>query len=1145
MSQSFVHLNVHSEYSIVDSLLRVETLIDRAVELNMPAVALTDLTNLFAFIKFYRTALRKGIKPIIGSEVIVQDEHEPFRLILLCKNERGYRNLIELISKAYLEGREQDEAIIKYDWLFKHREGLIVLSGGCEGDIGQALIKGQKALAETRLKRYRVDFPNHFYLEIQRVAREQEEEYIKNILELSIQHSVPVVATNAVRFLHHDDFDAHEARVCIQQRVTLDDPHRKHGHSEHQYFKTADEMTELFSDVPEALENALEISKRCSVQISLNQVFLPAFPTPQSVSLSDYLFKEAERGLLERYDKVKNNTRYSFEEYQKRLKRELHVIHEMGFSGYFLIVADFIQWAKQQKILVGPGRGSGAGSLVAYALKITELDPLQHGLLFERFLNPERVSMPDFDIDFCMEGRDRVIDYVAGRYGHHAVAQIITFGTMAARAVVRDVGRVLALSYTFVDKIAKLIPFELGMTLEKALEQEELLNKRYAEEEEVANLIDLAKKLEGLVRNAGRHAGGIVIAPSKLTNFVPLYREPDNDHVVTQFDKDDVETVGLVKFDFLGLRTLTIIDVAVRNINEKLQKNGSPSIDILEIPLDDTNTYDLLKSGKTTAVFQLESRGMKDLIRRIKPESFNDITPLVALFRPGPLQSGMVDTFINCKNGLTKVDVLHPSLEPILRPTYGVILYQDQVMEIARVLSGYSMGSADVLRHAMGKKKHEEMAAQRVRFIEGAVRNRIDSQLAEHIFNLMEKFAGYGFNKSHAAAYALITYQTAWLKTHYPAEFMAAVLSSDMDHTDKVVGFISECREMKLKINPPDINRGYYQFTVNESGIMEYGLGAIKGVGKPAVEHLLECRHSRGPFKNLFDLCQRIDPHKISRRALEPLILSGALDVFGMSRARLMASLDLALHSAEQVQRNQELGQTDLFGIEETKQEVSEKYVDAVEWSEKERLRGEKETLGTYFSGHPLHTFSKELKVVSAVPIKQLSLSEKKSVVIAGTMHQLRTMLTRSGKRMAVAVIEDLTSRIEVTLFHDIYQQVVGKWEDHDIWIIRGTLAPDEYTGNFKLVAEKIVSLDQLREHIAKRLVIRVDSEDEVDRILKQLPDVIQPSDKGRCPISIAYRNESAGAELRLGDSWKIKPTDELLHQLHRLYGVENVALEY
>ena len=1135
---SFIHLKVHSEYSIVDSVVRVDQLLQRVVDLKMPAVALTDEVNLFALIKFYRGALDRGIKPIIGAELILAKGKELFRLSVLCQNQIGFRHLIQLLSRAYVEGRQPEQALIQWEWLVKVKEGLIILSGGRQGDVGQALLQNQKSLAEERLAQWLKHFPDRFYLELHRTQREQEEEYIHFAVMLALTYNVPVVATNDVRFLHQEDFEAHEARVCIHQGRLLDDLNRPRGYSNQQYLKSTEEMKTLFSDIPEALENTWEITKRCNVQVSLGEVFLPKFPVPENRTEEDFFHEQAKRGLEQCLSKSKINRTY-----KERLKMEIDVITKMGFSGYFLIVADFVAWAKKNDIPVGPGRGSGAGSLVAYSLGITELDPLEHELLFERFLNLERVSMPDFDIDFCMEGRDRVIDYVAKRYGHDAVAQIITYGTMAARAVLRDVGRVLGLPYGYVDKIAKLVPFELGMTLKKALDQEAILAKRHAEDEEVKNLIDFSMKLEGLTRNAGKHAGGVVIAPTKLTDFVPLYSEPNSGHVLTQFDKDDVEAAGLVKFDFLGLRTLTIIKWAMQSVNAKREIKNEPLLDIGSISLDDKKTYELLKSCATTAVFQLESRGMKDLIRRLRPDNFPDIMALVALFRPGPLQSGMVDTFIACKHGEQNVHYLHPDLEPVLRSTYGVILYQEQVMKITQILAGYSLGAADVLRYAMGKKKPEEMAKQREVFIKGSTARGLNTNLANQIFDLMEKFSGYGFNKSHSAAYALIAYQTAWLKAHYPAEFMAAVLSSDMDNTDKIVGFINECRDIKLELLPPSINRGQYPFTVNTKGQIEYGLGAIKGVGEAAVLHIVACREKEGEFKGLFDFCHRVDLRKVNRRVLEPLIKSGAMDTFGVPRASLMKSLDKALQLAEQKNRDAQLGQNDLFSNDPNVKR-NENYKKTLEWSDNERLRREKETLGLYISGHPLQAFKKEIKTVGAIPIAQLIASEKNLVVIAGMLLTMRDLVTRSGKRMAILTLEDHTGIIEVTLFSGLYQQVVGDLSKNIILIIRGTVGKDDFTGGLKIMANLVYTLDKVREQ-AKRLLIRVTDKEEVDRLLMELPVVVKEHLKGQCPIAIAYQGKTASAELIFGETWKIKPSEELLSQLGQLYGKEKVELEY
>lgn len=1138
---SFIHLAVHSEYSIVDSVVRIDQLLQRVVNLKMSAIALTDEVNLFALVKFYCAAFNKGIKPIIGSELLLAEGDEIFRLTALCQNSIGLHHLIQLLSRAYIEGRARNQALIRWEWLVEARGGLIILSGGRRGDVGQALLQNRYPLAGERLSRWLGYFPDSFYLELQRTEREQEEDYIYAAVQLALTHDAPVVATNDVRFLYQSDFEAHEARVCIHQGYLLEDANRPRAYSDQQYLKNAEEMVALFSDIPEALENTIEIAKRCNVQVKLSEIFLPRFPVPGHLTIEDYFRQQVKEGLEKRFAESKTKEKFSRKIYDDRLETEITVIIKMGFAGYFLIVSDFVAWAKQHHIPVGPGRGSGTGSLVAYSLCITELDPLEHELLFERFLNLERVSMPDFDIDFCVEGRDRVIDYVAERYGREAVAQIITYGTMTARAVLRDVGRVLGLSYSYVDKVAKLVPFELGMTLEKGLKREEILAKRYAEDDQVKSLIDLAMKLEGLTRNASKHAGGVVIAPTQLTDFIPLYSEPDSNHLMTQFDKDDVEAIGLVKFDFLGLRTLTIVDRAVQNINAKKKAQNELLLNINTIPLCDKKTYALLKSCATTAVFQLESRGMKELIHRLQPDSFADIMALLALFRPGPLQSGMVDTFIACKHGEQAVDYLHSDLEPILRSTYGVILYQEQVMQIAQILAGYSLGAADVLRHAMGKKKPKEMAKQRAVFMQGTKARGIDENLATQIFDLIEKFSGYGFNKSHSAAYALIAYQTAWLKAHHPAEFMAAVLSSDMDNIDKVVGFIHESRNMGLEILPPTINRGHYYFTVNAKGQIEYGLGAIKGVGEAAVLHIVACREVKGKFQGLFNFCHRVDLRKVNRRVLDPLIRSGAMDDFNISRASLSKSLKLALQSAEQKNRNEELGQHDLFGNESEK-EVVETYIIKSEWDTTERLKGEKETLGLYVTGHPLDSYEKEVKAVGAVAISQLNISE--SVVIVGIMMGIRTIITRSGKRMAVLALEDRTGQIETTLFSDLYQKVAVDLSDNAILVVHGSVERNDYTGSFRLVANTLMTLNQAREQMVKRLLIRVDGK-EVDQLLAQLPSAIESYIGGQCSIAIAYQSETAAAELVLGDAWKIKPSGELLNRLSQLYGNEKVEFEY
>src|SRR3990167_4641953 len=777
MEPKFVHLRLHTEFSLSDGLLQVPGIMDKATAYAMPAIAVTDLGNLYATIKFYKAAQAAGIKPIIGVDISIANDvniEAPHRLTLLCQNNEGYQNLLKLVSRSFLEGQSTgDRPLVQKEWLNTLSTGLIALSGAEMGDIGQALLTRDQNKATACWQYWNSLFPNRFYLEICRVGKADEKIYVPAAAKFAEKYNIPVVATNDVRFLEAKDYEAHEARVCIHAGMILTDPQRARHYTEQQYFRNQEEMAKLFADIPEALQNTVEIAKRCNVTFNLGINLMPHFPVPDGETTESYLNRVAFNGLNDRLsatlDKKSEDYSSKFAAYEQRLNRELDVINKMGFAGYFLIVADFTRWAKENGIPVGPGRGSGPGSLVAYSLKITDLDPLALDLLFERFLNPERVSMPDFDIDFCMEGRDRVIEYVMDTHGHDSVSQIITYGTMAAKAVVRDVGRVLGLGYGFVDKIAKLIPFELGITLQKAMAQEPLLKERYQQEDEVRTLIDLALKLEGLTRNVGKHAGGIVIAPGKLTDYVPLYCEVNEpEHPVTQFDKDDVEAVGLVKFDFLGLKTLTIIDRALRIVNP-LQ--ASP-IDISLIPLNDPPTFSLLKACQSTAVFQLESHGMRDLIKRIQPDCFEDLIALVALFRPGPLQSGMVDDFINRKHGRAKVFYPHPQCEPVLRSTYGVILYQEQVMQIAQVLAGYTLGAADILRRAMGKKKPEEMAKQRQIFCEGATSRGVAPDVATYIFDLMEKFAGYGFNKSHSAAYALIAYQTAWLKTHHTAAFM-------------------------------------------------------------------------------------------------------------------------------------------------------------------------------------------------------------------------------------------------------------------------------------------------------------------------------------------------------------------------------------
>ena len=1148
MNARFVHLRVHSEFSLVDGIIRLRELVATARKQDMPAVALTDLCNLFGAVKFYREAISAGIKPLIGADVWLENhtnDNKAFRLLLLCQDQEGYRNLCRLLTRAHTEGQHTGRPCIAKAWFEGQASGLIALSGAQEGDIGQALLAGDSAHAERLAKNYHALFPGNFYLELQRTGQPLQEEYNHAAVALARKTRLPVVATNPMVFLQPAEFEAHEVRVCIQDGRVLTDSRRPKRYTTQQYFRSTQEMAELFQDVPEALENTVEIARRCNFRLEFERYFLPDYPVSTGMSVDEMLRRQSLEGLEARLELLPENERTKQRQaYYERLEHELGVIIKMGFSGYFLIVADFIQWAKNNGVPVGPGRGSGAGSLVAYALAVTELDPIKYDLLFERFLNPERVSLPDFDIDFCMEGRDRVIDYVTARYGSDRVSQIITHGTMAARAVVRDVGRVMDHPYGYVDKIAKLIPFELKMTLDRALEVEPLLRERYENGEDVRALIDTARTLEGLARNAGKHAGGVVISPSALTNFMPMYCEQGGKQLVTQFDKDDVETLGLVKFDFLGLRTLTIIDKAVKTINEKRKNSDESPLIIEQIPIDDPKTYSLLKSRKTTAMFQLESRGMKDLIQRLQPDNFEEIIALVALFRPGPLQSGMVDDFINRKHGRSPIKYLHPSLEPILKPTYGVILYQEQVMQIARVLAGYSLGKADLLRRAMGKKKPEEMAQQREGFIHGAKERGVSDRVAVHVFDVIEKFAGYGFNRSHSAAYALIAYQTAWLKAHHPAAFMAAVLSGDMDHTDKVVTMIAECRDMQLDIQAPDINRCEYAFVpLNDNAIL-YGLGAIKGLGQAAIDAILQNRNREGPFKDLFDLCKRIDLRKVNRRVLESLIRAGALDNLGPHRAAMMASLDRALTAAGQHNKDQETGQSDLFGTEEVHIE-SISFSGVPEWSEEVRLQGEKETLGLYLTGHPIERYEKELAGITNSSISELNPTQDSTIIVAGLVVAIRTMHTRRGDRMAFVTLDDRTGRLELAVFSGLYASHRELLVKDKLLIVEGHVSVDEYTGGFKMSAEKIYNMEQARSVFGTRVVIDVDADLAGNGFLDELKRILKPACQGPCPVYLHYQSDLAEADIVLGEEWNINPTGVVLERLTEFAGKDRVHLIY
>ncbi len=1167
MSSDFVHLRLHTEYSLSDGMVRINPLIEAAVEKQMPAIAVTDNTNLFAQVKLQNAALEAGIKPIVGSDVWVAAgpmRDKPTPLVLLARNDEGYRNLTELLSAAYVEGRNAGRAYVTREMIERHAAGLLALSGGRVGDIGQALVAGNTANARALLADWMSLFPDAFYLEVHRTGRPDEETYLHAAVELAADMQCPVVATNEVCFLHQEDFEAHEVRVCIHDGHTLDDPRRVARYSDQQYLKSAEEMKALFSDLPEAIENTVEIARRCNVDVDLGNSYLPQFPIPEGFTTEEYLEELAREGLEERLAAIYDTAAPEFAEqrkpYDERLAFELGVINSMGFPGYFLIVMEFIQWAKDNGIPVGPGRGSGAASLVAWSLKITNLDPLEYDLLFERFLNPERVSLPDFDIDFCMDGRDRVIQHVMERYGRDAVSQIVTFGTLAAKAVVRDVARVQGKPYGLADKLSKLIPFDPGMTLNKALEIEPMLVEFINGSEDAQEIMEMALRLEGLTRNVGKHAGGVVIAPTKITDFCPIYCD-ENGSFMTQFNMIDVEQAGLVKFDFLGLRTLTIIDNAVATINERRAAAGEALLDIDAIELEDPAIYQDLQQAKTTAVFQLESRGMKELMKQVKPVRFGDVVALVALFRPGPLE--LAPEFIKRKNDPSvEVDYLHPSLKPILEGTYGVMVYQEQVMQIAQVLAGYTLADADVLRKAMGKKKPEEMAKQREIFVSGATAKGVDSEQADHIFSLMEKFAGYGFNKAHSVCYALVAYQTAWLKHYYPADFMAAVLSADMQSTDKVVINIEEAREIGVEVSPPDVNVGEYRFVPDSPRSIVYGLGAIKGLGEGPIDAIVEARQSGGPFTDLFDLCERVDARRVNRRAIEALIGSGALDELvavqgeitvdpiDYRRAVLDANCADAIKAAEQIAQNTESGHGDLFGDEllaTTDEGGRYSHLDSLKpLPFRDRLAREKDTLGLYLTGHPLEAYADDLRHM--VNTRIVDLREGNDQTIAGLVVSVRTMKNRKNQTIAFVTLDDRSDRTEVSVFAELFEQHYELLKTDAVLIVKGSVSSDDFTGGVRMRATEIFDLAEARGRSVKRLKVNLKGCHLGKAFEVELAEMLSPfrGDEGQgCPVAVGYERDDAQGEIELGEAWRVEPSDDLLQNLRDRYGAEQISLDY
>lgn len=1143
----FVHLGIHTEFSITESIVRIPDLIKAAVQDDMPALALTDLSNLHAAVKFYTSCLKKGIKPILGSVVRLNDpEH---RITLLAMTNDGWKGLTEIVSRGHIEGQQLSIPCVQKEWILEQHQDIIVLLGQ-HSDVGKMLCSSNPQKAEPLLQAWQEKFGNRVYIALTRTQRAGEEDYMVEAVKLAAKYNIGVVAHNDVHFIERDDFDAHEARVCIADGYVLADHRRPRIYSSEQYFKTASEMEELFSDIPSAIENTYYIAQRCNVSLQLGTYFLPDYPIPDGFTIDTYFEHLSKEGLEERLNHL-----YPIETrdqdwpeirkpYDERIEYEVGIILKMGFPGYFLIVMDFIQWAKSNGVPVGPGRGSGAGSLVAYSLKITDLDPLRYDLLFERFLNPERVSMPDFDVDFCIAGRDRVIDYVSRTYGREAVSQIATFGTMAAKGAIRDVARVLGKSYGLADRISKMVPTKpLGVDLKQAIEMEPQLkdivtNPSNPDNDDAAEIWEMALKLEGITRNTGKHAGGVVIAPGKITDYSAVLCDADGTNRVAQYDKDDVEAAGLVKFDFLGLRNLTVIEDAVQNINKRIQ--SEIPLDIANVPLDDKDAYLVFADANTTAVFQFESVGMKKMLKEARPSKFEEIIAFVSLYRPGPMD--LIPDFIHRMHG-GEFEYLHPLLESVLEPTYGIMVYQEQVMQAAQFCAGYTLGGADLLRRAMGKKKPEEMVKQRQIFIKGAAEKEIDEATANHIFDYMEKFAGYGFNKSHAAAYALVAYHTAWLKAHYPAEFMAAVLSSEMQNTDSIVFLIDDCRNNALEVLPPSVNMSLYHFHASDERTIVYGLGAIKGVGEQAMQSVIDSRIKNGPYTDLFDFCHRIDLKKINKRTLEALIRAGALDCLQIERSSLMAQLPEAVQAAEQARQNRETGIMDLFGEVEEVQRKPAKPVKP--WSDEVRLKGEKDTLGLYLTGHPIDVYRPELK--SFIPAKLNEVTPTRrgvTTVFAGLVLDVANFPNRM-----VITLDDGTARIEVSCNHERFQRFKDIVVVEQVVVIEGEIYEREGFDRPMARLSKAFSLNEIRQKRANHIRIQPAEEQISKTLAHDLQNIILPfCNVDMCqhiPVMLTLEQPYATAEVHLGQNWKVAPLDELLIKLRDYFGKDAIYIEY
>ena len=1133
----FVHLRLHTEFSISDGTNRIDDVVAAAAKDQQPALAITDLNNLFGAIKFYKAARSVGVKPLIGAEIFLEgvgkDPAVLSRLLVLVQNRQGYLNLCELLARGWTKNPNKVQGICKLEWLRELGEGLIALSGAQAGPVGQALLQGDEQRAGEVALALAAVFPHRFYIELQRAGRVDDEAHVAAAVQLAARMKLPVVATHPVQFTVPDDYEAHEARVCISEGEILGNARRVRKFTRDQWFKPQAAIEELFADVPSAVTNTLEVAKRCNLVLELGKAHLPEFPTPNGMPIAEYFRFASHEGLKERLAQLYPDPAQREKQrarYEERLEFEIATILKMDFPGYFLIVGDFINWAKRNGCPVGPGRGSGAGSLVAYSLNITDLDPLEYELLFERFLNPERVSMPDFDIDFCQANRDRVIDYVKDKYGKDAVSQIATFGTMAAKAAIRDVGRVLDMSYTFCDQISKLIPNKPGqhITIADAIEQEPLLKERYQKEEDVKTLIELAQKLEGVTRSVGMHAGGVLIAPGKLTDFTPLYQQPGSESAVSQYDKDDVEAAGLVKFDFLGLATLTILELAKDFIRERHPDQKEFAFE--RIPLDDPHTYKLFADGKTEAVFQFESRGMQGMLRDAKPTRLEDLFALNAMFRPGPMEN--IPSFCARKNGREEVLYPHPLMETVLSETYGIMVYQEQVMQAAQILGGYSLGGADLLRRAMGKKKAEEMALHRDIFRKGAAEKGIGQGKADEIFDLMEKFAGYGFNKSHAAAYSLLAYHTGWLKVHYTAEFYCANMTIEMDDTDKLRVLFEDAQGFGISFEPPDVNRGVYRFEPVSDKVIRYGLGAVKGTGRHAIDAIVAAREEAGPFTSLFDFCCRVDRTKINKRTVEALVKAGAFDSLNLNRASMVASVDRAFDFANTTEAN--VNQGGLFDMGDSHAASTQEppLVEVTPWGVKERLTFEKTAVGFYLSGHLFDEVALEVRRFVKRRIDDL-IDTREPQLLAGIVTDFRVINGQRGK-LALFKLDDKSGVIEATADEAVWTANRNLLKDDELIVVMGKLQPDRFSGGFRLSVNQVWDLATARCRFGKFLRVAVNGKaPDVKRLLREFPARVERTEHGDLqrglPVRLAVKRDGAEAEIQLGDDARFFPSDAAL----------------